>query len=254
MNSIQQQLNCLEALGVRYAFHFQPSSGAAFTRGSREPFPSASLIKVPILLAWLHLEAAGQVERSELCDLDAEAQVQGAGLSWLLATRQLPFQDVLMLMITLSDNLCTNLVIRKIGLERLQDLFSHVLALPHCRLERKLFDYAARARGLDNWISADDCLQLYALIAALPEAQRAWVESLLENSQDDALLKRAIPRDTLCFFHKTGSISGILHDWGYTRAGQVFLLTDQVRDEPAVFEIFGELGKLTLMEAGWNEG
>jgi beta-lactamase class A len=198
------------------------------------------------LLAWLRLEAAGELARSELCDLDAEPQVQGAGFSWMLAARRLPFQDVLLLMIALSDNLCTNLVIRRIGLERLQRVIAGDLDLPGCKLQRKLFDYAARARGLDNWISAEDCLRLYQRVAELPEDQRAWVESLLETNQDDALLKRSIPRDTLSFFHKTGSVEGVLHDWGYTRACRVFLLTSQVKDEPSAFKVFGELGRLTI--------
>ena len=89
--------------------------------------------------------------------------MQGAGLSWLLQTRRLPFGDVLLLMIALSDNLCTNLVIRRIGIERLNAIFRGPLGLPDARIERKLFDYDARARGLDNYVSAADCIQLYRL-------------------------------------------------------------------------------------------
>ena len=245
MNAIHKQLNFLDDMGVRYAFHYQAAKGEALNLGSPDPFPSASIIKVPILLAWLGLEQSGEVQRGEVCDLDAEPQVQGAGFSWMLGARNLPYQDVLLMMIALSDNLCTNLVIRRIGLERLNRLIQD-LDLPGCKLERKLFDYAARARGQDNWISAEGCRRLYERIAALPAEQRAWAESLLEVNQDDALLKRRIPRDTLNFYHKTGSISGVLHDWGYTRDCQVFLLTEGVKDEPAVFEIFGELGRLTI--------
>ena len=61
------------------------------------------------------------------------------------AGRRLPFADVLLLMIALSDNLCTNLVIRRIGIARLNRVFREELGLLNgTRLERKLMDYAAR--------------------------------------------------------------------------------------------------------------
>lgn len=243
----------LEQLGCQYAFYYTARERTAgITSNQAEPnfysnndrFFSASMIKVPILLAWIFLEHAGEVQREELCNLDAEEQVQGAGFSWLLRSRQIPYQDVLLMMIATSDNLCTNLVIRRAGLERLNRIIQEDLGLRRTALERKLFDYEARSRGLDNWISAQDCIHMYDLIEALPAQDHAWVESMLAVNQDDALLKRCIARDTITFYHKTGNIEGVLHDWGYTDRCKIFMLTQDVRDEPAAFEIFGELGKL----------
>ncbi len=217
---------------------------------NHDRFVSASLIKVPILLAWLELERAGEVSRAELCNLDAEPQVQGAGYSWLLRARQIPYQDVLLMMIAISDNLCTNLVIQRAGRERLNQVIHDQLGLTGSDLQRKLFDYAARARGLDNFISAQDCIHLYELLARLGPSERAWVDSLLAACQENLLLMRDIPVDTLdgelAFHHKTGSIPGVLHDWGYTSRCQIFLLTQNVRDEPATFQAFGKLGHLML--------
>jgi len=238
------RLDALGAQGASYAFYFKPSDGAPFYQGNCERFRSASLIKVPILLAWLSLERQGLVDRLELCDLDAEPQVQGAGFSWMLASRRLPYRDVLLMMIALSDNLCTNLIIRRAGLEALQHIFREELGLRGTELQRKLMDYAARERGLDNWITPQDCIRLFECIRALPQADRAVVDEMLSVNQDDLLLRRNIPRDTLDFYHKTGSLSGLLHDWGYTREAEIFLLTERVQDEPAVFEVFGEVGRL----------
>ena len=58
---------------------------------------------------------------------------------------------------------------------------------------------------------------------------------------------RSITRDTLDFYHKTGSMTGVLHDWGFTDQCEIFLLTQNVPDEPAVYEIFGQLGKNYLL-------
>lgn len=240
----------LEDLGCQYAFYIAAPAQTPMLIANNARFLSASLIKVPILLAWLALEARGEVSRTEICDLDAEEPVQGAGFSWLLHQRRLPYADVMLMMIALSDNLCTNLVIRHIGLERLNQIFQTTLGLTGTQLQRKLFDYAARARGLDNWISAADCIHLYQYIADLDAPDRSWVETLLEVNQDSALLLRDIPRDTLVFRHKTGSITGVLHDWGYTDTCQMFLLTQNVQDEPAAFAVFGALGRLMQSAAG----
>ena len=244
----QNKLDILQKLGCQYAFYYRSNCQLPFFQSNHNRFFSASLIKVPVLLAWLHLEHSGSVHREDICDLDAEPQVEGAGFSWLLRARRLPFQDVLLMMMSLSDNLSTNLVIRHIGLKRLQEVIHDALDLPGAELQRKLFDYEARARGLDNWITPEDCIRMYERIAALPAPDRRWIESMMGVCQDSALLMRSIPRDTITFYHKTGSITGVLHDWGYTESCQIFLLTQNVPDEPAVFAVFGELGKLMQNE------
>lgn len=242
-NNLAQVLN---RLNCQYAFYFEQNNQPPLQSANCTRFPAASIIKVPILLAWVHLERSGQVDHRELCDLDAETQVQGAGFSWLLTARQLPFHDVLLMMIALSDNLCTNLVIRRIGIERLSRVFKDDLHLTGTELQRKLMDYEARGRGLDNWITLSDCIRYFDLLDALSSSEKAWVEPLLLANQDSALLMRDIPRDTLDFYHKTGSMGGVLHDWGYTRSARICLLTQGVQDETAAFQIFGSLGRLLI--------
>jgi beta-lactamase class A len=240
----------LKQLSCQYAFYFAPLSGEPFFQASQQRFSSASIIKVPILLAWLYLEQQGEVSRAEICDLDAEPQVQGAGFSWLLRARRLPYQDVLLLMMSLSDNLCTNLVIRRAGLPRLNQVFRETLHLPGVELQRKLLDFDARSRGLDNWITAQDCIRLFQLIEDLPPTDRAFVDTLMSVCQDTQLLLRDLSLDSMederVFHHKTGSLPGLLHDWGYSGRGRIFLLTQNITDYPAAFRVFGDLGRLLL--------
>jgi beta-lactamase class A len=217
-------------------------------QANAERFPSASVIKVPILLAWLHLERAGLLNRSELADLDSLPQVQGAGISYLMEARRLPYHDLLLMMIALSDNLCTNLVIERIGLARLNNVLHEDLRLPGCEVQRKLMDFEARRQGLENWITASDAVRLFELVQALPADDLTFVEQLLEANCDDAQLKRCLPRDEVTFYHKTGSIPGVLNDWGYTRQAELFLFTSGVQDEPPVFEVFGQVGQLLADE------
>jgi beta-lactamase class A len=238
----------LESMDLQYAFYYKKQNQQAIFQSNCSRFSSASIIKIPLLLAWLQLERAGQVHRTEECALDDEPQVRGAGLSYLMATRRLLYQDVLLMMLALSDNLCTNLIIRRIGMERIQSLFTDVLQLPGTQLQRKLMDFEARARGMDNWITAEDCIRLFDLVDELSFEERKWVDSMLRVCQDELLLLRDLPRDSISFRHKTGSIPGILHDWGYTNDLKIFLLTQGVNDEPATYQIFGELGRTLLVD------
>ena len=240
----------LSRLTCDYAFYWRPrgAGGEPIFVHNCTRFLAASIIKLPILFAWAYLERTGRANRAEVCELDFEPQVEGAGLSWLLRTRRLPFADVLLLMIALSDNLCTNLVIRRIGIERLNGIFRGPLGLPHAVIERKLMDYEARARGLENRISAVDCIRLFELRDALTLEEREWIEPMLLANDDLGLLLRDIPRDTVAFCHKTGSISGLLHDWGYTDQADVFLLTQNVQDVQTTYEVFGRVGKMALRE------
>ncbi len=237
----------LNALGIEYAFYYSTRQAEPVFTANQTLFRSASIIKIPILLAWIELEKSGAVSRYNLCDLDNEAPVGGAGFAEQFATRSLAFADVLLMMIATSDNFCTNLVIREIGLERLQMVMTTALGLQYTRCERKLMDYAARERGLDNYIHASECIRFYELISNLDPGDQKWVRTLLLANTDSALLLRSIPRDTIDFFHKTGSMNGVLHDWGFTGDCQLFLLTQKGTNEPAVFEVFGELGQACLM-------
>lgn len=240
------QLSRLDQMKVEYAFYFSDRQNPPVFQSNQILFRSASIIKVPILLAWLELEKERLVDRRRLCALDGEPRVGGAGFSELFTSRKISYADVLVMMIATSDNLCTNLVLREIGLPRLQKVMQEHLGLQHTRCERKLMDYAARDRGLDNFIDARECITLFRLIEKLAPADQTWVRSLLLANTDSALLLRSIPRDTLNFCHKTGSMTGVLHDWGFTDKCEIFLLTQNVTDEPAVFEVFGELGRQFL--------
>lgn len=245
---ISQIVQNLDSMGLHYALYFHPRGQLAQFYKNQDQFRSASLIKVPILLSWLWLEKEGVVDRNEICDLDAEPQIKGAGFAHKFAQRTLPYSDVLLMMIATSDNLCTNLILQRIGFERLNDVFQQGLGLQKTVCQRKLMDYEARNRGLDNWVNADECVRLYSLIQQLNSTDRCWVDSLLRSCTDGALLARNLPRDTVVFHHKSGSTDNTLNDWGYTSDCEVFLLTNDVQDEPPVFELFGYLGEHLLAD------
>ncbi|TVQ03929.1 MAG: hypothetical protein EA381_00790 [Planctomycetaceae bacterium] len=95
-------------------------TGASFSHRADEPMPTASLIKLPVLVAAYQQIAIGELSRDQMIELRAEDKVPGSGI--LTANfspgLRMPFRDALRLMIAYSDNTATNLVLDTIGLER----------------------------------------------------------------------------------------------------------------------------------------
>jgi len=240
---IREQLN---TLGGAYAFYYCQHGAAPIFVANADRFTAASIIKLPILLSFASLERRGEMDLNEVCDLDAEAPVKGAGFARRMRARRLPYHDVLLMMMATSDNLCTNLALQRVGIARLNAIFRTELGLTGSEIQRKLMDFAAREHGLDNRIGAQDCVRLFELFHNLPAEQRAWVEPMLLECQDSNLLLRNIERDTLHFYHKTGSITHVLHDWGFTRTCDLFLLTQGFDSERATGDIFARLGAQLL--------
>jgi beta-lactamase class A len=80
------------------------------------PFPTASVIKVAVMVEVFHQAAEGRLRRDELVTLEEGAKVGGSGvLLRLHAGLQLTVDDLLDLMMTVSDNTATNLLIGKVG-------------------------------------------------------------------------------------------------------------------------------------------
>lgn len=84
------------------------------------PVQTASVIKLSILYEALEQLRSGKVHFDDKITLSAADQVPGSGVLRLLdAPLTLTFKDVLTMMIIMSDNSATNLVIDHLGLENI---------------------------------------------------------------------------------------------------------------------------------------
>lgn len=79
-------------------------------------FPTASVIKLPILVELLRQAAAGRLSLDDRMELSCEDQRGGSGILKVFeAGLQPTLRDVARLMIVLSDNTATNLAIEAVG-------------------------------------------------------------------------------------------------------------------------------------------
>jgi beta-lactamase class A len=181
-----------------------------------EVFPSASIIKLPILVEALRQRMEGRLSLEERVILREEDKVGGSGvLKEMTPGLSLPFSDVLTLMIIVSDNMAANIAIARVGLENV-NAYMRQLGLRRTALQRKLMDLEARKRGLDNLTSPRDMADLLQKLVTKTILNNENCEKALDimrRQQVRDRIPRYLPSNTPVA-HKTGEIAGVRHDVG----------------------------------------
>jgi beta-lactamase class A len=91
-------------------------TGATYSLAGDEPVRTASTIKFPIMIECFAEAAEGKLDLATPLKLTDDEKVSGSGiLQDLSAGRDYPLRDLIMLMITLSDNTATNLILERIS-------------------------------------------------------------------------------------------------------------------------------------------
>lgn len=186
--------------------------------------PSASTIKVPVLVAALRACQEGRLDLEAPLALPApDERVGGSGPVELLpSVSALPLGEVLLLMICLSDNDATNAVIDAVG----TDAVAASLALVPTRdtvLQRRLMDFAAAERGLQNLTTAADLADLLVALHTgrlLDAAHTEVARGILRRQQFREGLPGYLP-ETLPVASKTGSIFGVRADMALVESPDV---------------------------------
>lgn len=186
-----------------------------------EVFPAASIIKLWIL--WkLYAEAdKGKINLDEEIILKENYKVGGFGILRDMHTGlNLSLRDYATLMIILSDNTATNVLIDYLGMDAINEEIKK-LGMDSTSLQRKMMDAEAKARGLDNFTSAKDTYNILAKILRGPEIStelRQEMINILLRQQCNNKLPLLLDPDVQ-FAHKTGDLPGTEHDAGILFVG-----------------------------------
>jgi beta-lactamase class A len=215
------------------------------------PFSAASLIKVPILLEGFRQAEEGEICLNETVMVPIEDRVGGAGvLSTLSENMSLTVEDLLTLMIIVSDNTATNLMIDRIGAEAINNLCNS-LALKHTKLSRKLMDFQSMEQGYDNLTSASDiitCLRILDQSPLFSEQSREKMLSILHQQQFDTKLPARMDRERVFIANKTGELPGVEHDCAIVRyeekTAYIAVLIDGLGENETARDTIAEIGKL----------
>jgi beta-lactamase class A len=212
-----------------------------------EPFPSASLIKVAILVALLDEMKEGRVAHDERVSVVARDRVGGSGVLMHMGSGLAPtFEDYAWLMITLSDNTATNVLLDKLDI-RTVGLKMERLGLPRSKVHSKTFrretsiapDSSARyGFGVST---PDETTSLFTMLhegrAVSPALDSLALRVLLAN-QDGNMMTRWLPDGTRVA-HKTGSVDRSRNDCGimYTPAAPIALCVMTRENEDTTYRV-----------------
>jgi beta-lactamase class A len=197
-----------------------------FDSGSDTVLPTASVGKVLLLVETARQLETGELETSTTLGRTAEDGVQDSGIWQFMAADRLVVEDLALLVGVLSDNLATNVLLRRVGLAQVRRtadrLGLHAVRLhDRVRDRRGPSDPATLSEG-----SASEWVELLARLAAgtvvSTEVSRrvlSWLQSGADLSmvaQPFGLdpLAHATPDRGLRLWHKTGTDDGTRADVG----------------------------------------
>jgi len=184
--------------------------------------PSASLVKIPIMMAYFYAADEGKIKLDDKLELRQSEKVDGSGiLKSESSGSAYTIEELIRLAITQSDNTAANMLIDAMGLDRLNRYFAR-LGLKATNLSRKMMDFRSRKAGVENYTTASDMAfsleRLYRGQILSRGSSKKCLELLSEQKIKDRIPKR-LPINT-AVAHKTGLENGICHDVGIVYTGK----------------------------------
>ncbi len=226
--------------------------------------PTASLIKLPVMVTAYRQADAGKLDLTRMVTLKEEDKVPGSGIltGHFSAGLTLSVRDAIRLMIRYSDNTATNLVVDQIGLPSTAEDMT-ALGYPETRLHAKVYrgdtsiaPERSRQYGLGS-TTAIDIVNLLSSIhkgtVAKPESCKAMIEHLLA-CEDRGMLAKELPATTK-LAHKTGAVGNSRCDAGIlmTPKGPIAICVlttnnkdQRWEDDNAAHVLMGKIGRIAF--------
>lgn len=187
------------------------TSGETFTVNPDMVFPQASAIKIPVLIELYRQAQAGALKLDERLDLKRSVMVGGSGVLQHFGdgSSALSLRDLAVLMIVLSDNTATNILIDRVGIERVNEMLARA-NLRETKLQRKMIDTESQRAGRENLSTPAEMIWLLGLLhqgRLLDSTHTGGVIDILKYPKNTAL-RRGIPQN-VALASKTGGLSGV---------------------------------------------
>ncbi len=191
-------------------------TGEQFVWRGDEIQPTASLIKMPVMVAAYRMVDSKELDPAKMIALEETDKVPGSGIltTHFSSGLQLSLRDAIRLMIRYSDNTATNLVVDEIGLPTTAATMES-LGFPQTRLNSKVYrgetsiaPDRSKLYGLGS-TTANETVnlleQLHKGTAASSESCKAMLDHLLA-CDDKTMLVSQLPDGTKVA-HKSGAVS-----------------------------------------------
>jgi beta-lactamase class A len=210
-------------------------TGESYYLHADRPMPTASLIKLAVMVETYQQAAEGMVKLSDTVMLYDTDKVPGSGIltDHFSAGATFPLRDAVQLMIAFSDNTATNLVLDHIGIAataRRMEAWGFPNTKIHAKVFRgsttSIFPDRTKRFGLGS-TTAREMVELLARMHAGKLVSASACEAMLKHLKkcdDKDKFTRFLPAGTVVA-HKTGSVDDVRTDAGilYLKSGPVAL-------------------------------
>ncbi len=183
------------------------TSNDRFVHLENATFPTASTIKLALVHELFVQATAGKIRLDEQVTLDRAHAVGGTGVLVHLGTPTMTIRDYATLMVTLSDNTATNLLIDRLGMSAVNRSLRD-LGLTSTLLRRHMMDTEAAKRGEENVSTPADIVQL---LVAMQKTQPDAI-ALLKKPKESRLRAGLPPQIETA--DKPGELDGVRVDAG----------------------------------------
>jgi beta-lactamase class A len=232
--------------------------GSAWGHRADEQWSAASVIKIPVMIEIFRQIDDGQRTLDDLHTLTSEDKTPGSGV--LLEMHEglnLSLYDLLYLMMSISDNTATNLLIDFAGMDAVNQRMRD-WGMPGTTLNRKMQGKPATPGQKENYIVPAECSEMIRKILAGEAATADSCQTMtyiLTTQQNKRRLARPLTADhEIEFGSKTGTIKGVCNDCGFYRAGDKVLilsvLQQNVADDLDGEAAIGAIAEAALKDAG----
>lgn len=204
-------------------------TGEVIKYNEEKPMLAASVIKLTVLVECFNQIKKQNISKDEIFVTKEKDKVPSCGaLNYMRENLKVTLEDLYVLMIILSDNYATNILIDKLGIDNINKTIKDI-GLKNSILNRKMFDDKRSALGLENYISAGDMAYLLEKIynkELIDESSSEEMMNILKNQR----LNGKIPfffqniNPKVKIAHKTGEDDHITHDVGIVFAKEPFII------------------------------
>jgi beta-lactamase class A len=208
-----------------------------------KPFHAASTMKVPVMIELFWQAQAGMLSLNDPLPIRNEFHSIVDGSTYALSEgddsdkdvytavgKTLTLRELCDAMITVSSNFAANLLVEKLGVEKVR-LSVTRLGADGMQVLRGVEDQKAFDKGLNNSTTARGLLALFEALAngrAVDQKADAEMIEILAHQKFNDAIPAGVPTGTRVA-HKTGNITRIHHDAGIVYAKRPYVLVLLVR-------------------------
>ena len=211
LQEISDRSNAIIGIAVKHL-----PSGETFLLNEKELFPTASSIKVFILAEVYRQAEEGKFKLTDSKPLTPSSRVGGSGVLSLLSERSvsMSIRDYCILMMNLSDNTATNLLIDLVGMRNVNDVAVKIGCVS-TKLQRRMMDMQAAKEGRENISSPQDLMTIFEKLYRGEVVSKQASDDMLAimRLEKDGWLKNGLPAG-VAIANKAGDIEGIKCDAG----------------------------------------